>query len=347
MKTTFVAMRVQITGPSVEPLIEWLRGLGSQGKVLETATRQALVLGVLRNVRQRFLERMARAQNVFIDNSGESSRRERVQAMAKERSAQRKAKVRLNRAYERLDRAVLANDKDGERAARRYLRRKELDAVFSTFGIRGAGRKAGGLSEARATRILVEQQMKDVKKGNRLRLGVLLNGLMKQRQMEVLRALTSASTIAVERGANSITMSTGNKDKLDDIHTPSAAGATSGRTSPSRKKTLWRQLEFGAGATRIASTLNPVQPSEYSLPGGGWFFGPLPRTLYRSLAMRDDDQRTGAEIRAGALAKWGLRVRGIKPMQFLFPSGNGIYAEDAEDALKYFDDAVRASMPRL
>ena len=347
MKTTFVAMRVQITGPSVEPLIEWLRGLGPQGKVLQDATRQALVLGVLRNVRKRFLERMALAQNVYIDNSGETSRRERMQAMANERASQRKAKVRLNRAYERLDRAVLSNDKDGERAARRNLRRKELDAVFSTFGIRGAGRKAGGLSEARATRILVEQQMKDVKKGNRLRLGVLLNGLMKERQMLVLRALTNSSNIAVVQGANSVTMSTGDKDRLDKIYTPSAAGATSGRTSPSRKKTLWRQLEFGAGATRIASILNPVQQTEYSLPGGGWFFGPLPRTLYQTVASRDDDQRTGAEIRAGALAKWGLRVRGIKPMQFLFASGAGIYAEDAEAALKYFDEAVRASAPQL
>lgn len=348
MKTEFIAFRTQITGPPVDSLIAWIRELGPNGSVLLDATRRALVLGVLRNVRRRFLNRMGVAQQVFIDNSSQMSKRDRQLQAARERSSQKKAKARLSAAYEKLDKAVLQGDEVRAGRARSNLQRRATDVVYTALGVSNVGRKANSLSEARANRILGAQLTQDVRTGSSGRIGLLMNGLMKQRQLLVLEQLTSASEIFENHGPHSVTLSTGRAKRLEAIDTPSATAATTGKRSPSPKRTLWRQLEFGAGKDRIDSSLNPVSNTRYRLPENGWFFGPLVRSAYRGTGLSDNDRASdGDGEREGSLGKYGLRVRGIKPMQFLFKSGETAYDEDAEAALKYFDEAMRASAPQF
>lgn len=340
MKSDFVAFRVQITGPSVDPLIAWIQQLGPTGSVLLDATRRALVLGVLRNIRRRFLARMGLAQQVYIDNSKNKSLRDRRQDAALQRKKQINAKQRLNAAYEKLDKAMLQGDQVRARNARSNLERKANDVVFSTLGAHNVGRKAGGLAFERAVRQLSAQQMEEARTGSDARLGLLVNGLMKYRQLMVLEQLTSASEIFEDRTGHSVMLSTGRAKRLEDILTPSVAEVTSGRHSPSPKRTLWRQLEFGAGSLRVHEQMNPAARTDYARGGRGWFFGPLSRSFYKAESEKD-------MVRPGDLASRGLKIRGIKPMKFLFDTNGAAFKEDAEAALKYFDEAMRASAPQF
>lgn len=354
MRTTVNAFSVNMTGPDIQPLIDWMEGLTGDNPVLVEATRQALVLGVLRNVRRRFLEQMGEAQKVYLANA--SQRKQDMKQVLAERRALAKARRLLRRAYDKLDKATLANDKDAIRSAKRNLGAKEARLVFATMGI-DAGRtkkrsvmnpetgqlekRASKMSVARANRI-----MKDELASGDLKLGSLMEGLMKKRQLEVLSALTAASNVTVSSQGGQIVASAGSETALEAIETPSLAEKGGRRSPKSPHRQLWRQLEFGAGANRVASELNPIKKTDYSLPGGLWFFGPLPRTLYMHSTLRDTDAQ-GTSASAAALARYGLVVRGIKPMHFLFAYGKSPYLEDAEAALRYFNEALLRSAPQF
>lgn len=328
-----IALRVTMEGPDIGPFLEFLQAMDARSQMLQDAVRQALILGTLRNIRKRFLANLDKASRVYrMMNSDGSSTKQFMEGQA----ASQRSRARLAAAYERLDNAMLQGDKSAAASARKRLKQVEAGAIASALGVRDSSK----LSEARANRVRARLTAR-----GKMSLGTLLNGVMKQRQLQVLSLLTSPTQIVMQVNAHSVTASIGNVKALDAVQTPSAVVTLRGKGTRSPHRSLWRQLEFGAGALRSRTSWSMPRKTRNAIVGGGWFFGPLAKSI-RTVGIENAENigRKGGSS-GSEFSNYGLKIRGIEPMRFLFASGEAPWIQDAEDSLAAFDAAIRKHAP--
>lgn len=143
------------------------------------------------------------------------------------------------------------------------------------------------------------------KRVNSSRLSVAAGNQFRRRMVLLLSYLTDAAFVGLEKDDSGLMFGIGPKRFMDTVETPSATLALTGTATRSRRKVLWRHLEFGTGIYRSLAKDRRNLPAP---PPKTWWYGP----------------EKGSK---------GMGLGGTEPMNFLLDPKGLFYAEDAE-ALK-------------
>lgn len=311
MNGTVVAT-IRLQGPSLDPLIAWLEQLGPTGTVMPQVLREAVVLGLLRKIRERFLRTADKALKVRYRASADPDGVSTTRGAKAMTTLQR---LRLYAAYRRLDEAMISKGPQEQARARAALQRAQNRYLTQL-------QTTGELASMRSKKQELIDDANDVP-----RIGAIVSGLMQQRQLQVLRLLTSPSQVQMTMNEyGNATAVIGNMMALEAVETPSASPIISAKgrlTSLSPHKTLWRHMEFGTGVyKRLSNKLNPVKKTPFQNPDGSWYYGKGRRA--------------------------GLQVLGSEPMRFLYANDQGgLFDEDVKALLEAFAAAMERSAPKL
>jgi hypothetical protein len=255
---------------------------------LESAVNQTAVASLLRavvirtlvrQIRRRFLANVEKSleMQVLSQNGQETlySPRKRMTDLA--------LKDKLDAALERLNEAQISGD---------------LEAV------EGASKRAQAMADALRKRLGGTQDRRGEQKPGKGShyLSNMAGNQFRKRLMALLSLMTEASFVAqVPTDDGGALIGVGLMSYLDQLETPSATQAFTGRPSTSRYRSFWRHVEFGTGIRRSKA-------KDGANPGVGpmktWYYSPRP--------------------------KFGLLLAGTQPMNALTTAEGGMYTEDTD-----------------
>jgi hypothetical protein len=225
-----IKIRWKFAGSNLTPLIQFLYGLDPGGPVATQIVRRAMVLGVMRSLRNRFLDRLQHAlQLTTRSNTGD----ERV----REAAAINKQVGRLKLAYYALDEAILSDNEKKITKARDRIGRLRVDIHDE-----------------------IEKRSKHSAMAHSHRALSVTSALMRSRAQQVLTQLAEPGLLNVSKTADGTTAGLGSIQRLDAIKTPSATLRLMGTPTKSQYNILWRHLEFGTG---VSSKIGPKMPWRY------------------------------------------------------------------------------------
>lgn len=289
MKRTYT-YRIQMKAPWIPKFVKYLDGLGPGGPIIAQVLRRVLLLGILRKIRERYLENMQRALVVSIAKREDASIERLQEAVATALDM-----GRLKAAAAALDKAVLAGKPKQIARAQEHFHRTEQD-------IQEKANDVLTRSSLNKKRNRVHAAMEDLMGTSRI--GVITGALMRRRMGTLLEYMTGAMYLSeVQRVGASSVIGGGRRSLIDLIETPSATYMLDGTRSPSNKKTLWRHLEYGTGRWKKPGA-GDEGPGKYSRADGSWVYGA-----------------------SGPDGEGGFVVGGTKPMSFLWTDANLVHPD--------------------